>query len=583
VKHERTRLFEQYTARHEQHVRAARWFTRVLRRLITAKRVYQGAVIGYVVFDPTMAIALLPLAVSLVPIVLVQCWLARRLVRHQTAAAFYEHALDRVLDRWVGVGDAGHRYADAGHLYSSDLDIFGRGSLFQFLCTPRTAIGRDTLAGWLERPADVETIRLRQAAVRELADRVDWREALDAAGAAVPRVSMSDVGAAADSRRLVASAPLRVLWTACGWGLVFSGWMVWCGASGWWAFLLACLAVDVAVYVLVHARLRVICDRGHQIGLSLQVVSVFAELSARAAWQSDLLRRLGSVLCRSPRPLHPAAAAPLGLLMQLPAAYYLAVQLLPLFESRLLARLTRLPAAWEAIGQYEALAAFAALVGLWPGDCLPEVVTSGPLLVATGLGHPTIPAGRCVRNDVALDQRLQLLMVSGSNMSGKSTLLRAVGVNAVLALAGAPVCARTLRISPLAMGTAMRFRDSLGEGTSYFYAVLRRLRAVLDLLDGPLPLLFLLDEILPGTNSHDRLTGAEAIIRRLLAGQAIGLVTTHDLELTRVVDHLAPAACNVHFADQVVADTLQFDYRVRPGVVQSSNALALMRSLGLNI
>jgi DNA mismatch repair ATPase MutS len=129
----------------------------------------------------------------------------------------------------------------------------------------------------------------------------------------------------------------------------------------------------------------------------------------------------------------------------------------------------------------------------------------------------------------------------------------------------------------------MRFRDSLEQGTSYFHAVLCRLRAVLDLLDKPLPLLFLLDEILPGTNSHDRLVGAEAVIRRLLAGQAIGLVTTHDLELTRVVDHLAPATANIHFAEEVVAGELRFDYRIRPGVVQSSNALSLMRSMGLNV
>jgi DNA mismatch repair ATPase MutS len=174
-------------------------------------------------------------------------------------------------------------------------------------------------------------------------------------------------------------------------------------------------------------------------------------------------------------------------------------------------------------------------------------------------------------------------MVSGSNMSGKSTMLRTVGINAVLALCGGPVCARELRISTFAVGTAMRFHDSLQQNTSHFHAVITRLRAVLQLQEGDRPLLFLLDEILQGTNSQDRVTGAQAVIRTLIDRGGVGLVTTHDLALTEIVDALNSRARNVHFVDQLIDGRLQFDYRMRPGVVQTTNALALMRNMGLDV
>jgi DNA mismatch repair ATPase MutS len=184
---------------------------------------------------------------------------------------------------------------------------------------------------------------------------------------------------------------------------------------------------------------------------------------------------------------------------------------------------------------------------------------------------------------VHLGGALQMLLISGSNMSGKSTLLRSVGTNAVLALAGAPVRAERLRISPLAIGATLRVQDSLQAGQSRFYAEITRVRAIVSLTAGELPVLFLLDELLSGTNSHDREHGAEAIVRGLLDRHAIGLVTTHDLALSAIADRLAPRAENVHFADVLDGGTLAFDYRMRPGVVQTSNALALMRAVGLEV
>jgi DNA mismatch repair ATPase MutS len=213
------------------------------------------------------------------------------------------------------------------------------------------------------------------------------------------------------------------------------------------------------------------------------------------------------------------------------------------------------------------------------------IATDDPAAVfeGAGLGHPLIPAARCVRNDVRMNGDHRLLVVSGSNMSGKSTLLRTVGINAVLAQAGATVRAGSLRLSPLRVGATLRIQDSLQEGRSRFYAEITRVRALADLAGGPVPLLFLLDELFHGTNSHDRLIGASGVLRDLLNRGAIGLITTHDLALTSIARALAPRAINVHFEDWFEGSEIRFDYRMKPGPVTRSNAIALMRAVGLDV
>jgi DNA mismatch repair ATPase MutS len=239
-------------------------------------------------------------------------------------------------------------------------------------------------------------------------------------------------------------------------------------------------------------------------------------------------------------------------------------------------------AAWlAAVAQLEALSSLAGFAWEHPDDVYPEIVESEVRFEAEGLGHPLMPEARCVRNDVTLGGPTRVLIVSGSNMSGKSTLLRAAGLNAVLALAGAPVRASRLRLSHLSVGATLRIRDSVQEGTSRFYAELVRLRDLVRIADGPVPLLFLLDEILHGTNSHDRRRGAAAVVSGLVERGAIGLVTTHDLALSEVADDPAVRAANVHFEDRLENGQMHFDYRMRPGVVRTSNALELMRTLGL--
>jgi hypothetical protein len=223
--------------------------------------------------------------------------------------------------------------------------------------------------------------------------------------------------------------------------------------------------------------------------------------------------------------------------------------------------------AWlGAVGHLEALCSLAGFAWEHPGDVYPIIEEGEAHFEAEALGHPLLPEERSVRNDVALGGATRVLIVSGSNMSGKSTLLRSVGTNAVLALAGAPVRASRLRLSQLCLGATLRIQDSLQEGTSRFYAELVRLRDLVRIAEGPIPLLFLLDEILHGTNSHDRRLGAAAVVRGLVQRSAIGLVTTHDLALSEVADDPGIHAVNVHFEDRLEEGRMVFDYRMRPGV-----------------
>jgi hypothetical protein len=237
----------------------------------------------------------------------------------------------------------------------------------------------------------------------------------------------------------------------------------------------------------------------------------------------------------------------------------------------------------EAAAEIEALGCLAGYAYEHPLDVFPEIVEGGPIFEGIALGHPLIPEEACVANDVALGGERSALMMSGSNMSGKSTLLRTVGCATILGLAGAPVRARSLRLSPLQVAASIRISDSLQHGASHFFAEITRLRLVVDLTDGPLPVLFLLDEVLHGTNSHDRRIGADAVVRGLMERGAIGIVTTHDLALARIADELAPRIENVHFADHIEDGQMHFDYQLRTGVVTKSNAIELMRSVGLDV
>lgn len=518
---------------------------------------------------------------------------AARLARR--SIEFYEKGLARVEDRWMGLGENGARFIDPAHLYAQDLDMFGRGSLFELLCTARTQGGEQTLADWLRAPAAPQEIRDRQTAVAELRNELDLRENLALRGEAV-RASVHPETLLAWAR--LPPQQSRLL----GWRLATCGLAVANVATliGWLSFAMSPLLFVAALVAsgLVSVRLR---------GTIQQVLTGVAQAERDLPLLAEVLacfenRRFFSPKLRNLRAAletqgHPPSRQiahlgrlvnllesgknqffmPLAALVLWPVQLPLAIEAWRMTTKDMMAR-------WlTAVGEFEALCSLASYAYEHPHDPFPDLVANEVCFDGEELGHPLLPESRCVRNSVRLVQPLQTLVVSGSNMSGKSTLLRTVGINAVLAFAGAPVHARRLRLSPLAIGATLRIQDSLQEGSSRFYAEISRLSHLMDLAKGPTPLLFLLDEILHGANSHDRRIGAEAIVRGMIERGAIGLVTTHDLALAQVAETLAPRAANVHFEDQFADGKLTFDYRMQPGVVRKSNALALMRSVGLEV
>jgi DNA mismatch repair ATPase MutS len=240
--------------------------------------------------------------------------------------------------------------------------------------------------------------------------------------------------------------------------------------------------------------------------------------------------------------------------------------------------------AWlQAIGDLEALISLSGYSYEHPDDPFPELVDGAASFEAASIGHPLLAGAVCVRNDVAISGDTRVLLISGSNMSGKSTLLRTVGINTVLAMAGAPVRAQRLRLSPLQVGANIRINDSLHEGSSRFYAEITRLRHLNELATRTPPLLFLLDEVLQGTNSRDRFVGAQGVIRALLGRGSIGLVTTHDLALTQIDVAAGGRLRNLHFQDELRDGRMKFDFKLHEGIVTKSNGLELMRSIGLDV
>ena len=529
--------------------------------------------------------------------------------RRRRSIRYFERALDRLEGKWAGQGEAGDRFLDPAHPYARDLDLFGKGSLFELLCTARTQVGVETLAEWLLHPADPDTVRSRQLAVDDLRSQVDWREELavvaDEARSGVHATALAAWGEAAP---LLASRRLRILTTA----------LALLGVPG----LVAFLAYSLYMVGIVHLseRMAVLSRDFFLLVLFINGTFLFkqrrlVDLAVPAAEEAaHELKLLSEVLLRIERqsfraPLLIALRASLDiegepiskrlkrlsrLVDHLDDREHLLIRLIEPFVLWTL-RWATLVEEWRrhsgpavrrwlaSTGEIEALCSLASHAFEHPADPFPEFRSESPWLEAEAIGHPLLEENRVVRNDVRIGRALRLLVVSGSNMSGKSTLLRTLGVNTVLAQAGAPVRAKRLMLSPLAVGASIRIIDSLQGGISRFYAEILRIRQILDLTGGPLPVLFLVDEFLHGTNSHDRRIGAEALARGLVDRGAVGLITTHDLALADIVDVLGPQAANVHFEDHLDDGHMTFDYRMRPGIVRKSNAIELMRSVGLEI
>ena len=566
--------------------------------------------------------------------VAVGVWLgrvSRRLGVERRAAEIYRLGMARVEDRWVGLEErsvgvlsAEVRGKVAASLYAGDLDIVGRGGMFELLCRARTRMGEETLLTWLLEPAAVGEILQRQAAVEELRGRLDFRERMAVAG------ETAEVGVEAEALREWAMAE----------DVLTQRWMPW--VAGVLAVAAAVLGVAVIllmaggsigplgpgaesesvgallVVLLVAAVVRrpfvkqmeAVLGGTDEALKNLRLLASLLEVMEGESFESERLREIAGEL----RSHDVAGSAAIGRLARLGEwrdsmdNMMLKAVNLPLMYSVQVAwavqRWRRRHGAavglWlEAVGEMEALLSLATYAYEHPGDGFPEFVEGEASLEAEEMGHPLIAAAKCVRNSLRIGGETRVLLISGSNMSGKSTLMRTVGVNTVLAMCGATVRARRLRLTPLRIGASLLVNDSLQEGHSRFYAEIEKLGRICALADSCADggrscadgegknsgggVMFLLDELLQGTNSKDRMVGAEGVVRALVEAGAIGIVTTHDLALAEMHGLPPGAMRNLHFQDEIVEGRMRFDFTLREGVAMKSNGVELMRLIGLKV
>jgi ABC-type multidrug transport system fused ATPase/permease subunit len=518
-------------------------------------------------------------------------------------SALNEEGLARRARDWGALPYDDSIIGDPDHPFADDLDLFGRASLFSLLGTVATAPGAATLREWLLEPADTTTIAQRQSAVAELSPLIDLRQEATTRGrmihGATPASLERFLGWAESDPWL----PARrwVIWTARTL-VVVTFTLVALNIMGIVSYLawLAALAVNLAFSYTVGKQVHHIFDRAFARESKYQRYAEIFKLVTTASLTAPRLQQLQTEMAGGGIPAYRQLERLHRILSLAEVRFsmpYVAIQAFTLWDFHVLARLEswqvtagRQARGWlRALGEFDALAALAGLRFDNPGWAFAEVGPFDPAgLSATDLGHPLLNDEARVVNDVKLGPPGTFLLITGSNMSGKSTLLRAIGANVALARAGGPVCAAAMRLPPLALETSMRVHDSLQAGLSHFMAELERLKRVVSAArraPGPGTLLYLLDDIFQGTNTVERRTAARKVVAHLLQAGAIGAVTSHDLALAET-DELSAACDAVHFTECVeeTADgpRITFDYKLRPGIATSKNALKLLEIVGLD-
>jgi hypothetical protein len=519
----------------------------------------------------------------------------RAKARANTAADFYRKGIARIEDRWAGGGQTGERFRDTNHVYAEDLDLFGPGCLFELLSTARLPMGESRLANWLCEESEVGAILERQKLIEELREKLDLREDLAVTGEDLKaRMNPESLIDWAEGKSILPGGSWRViaalLAIAAGAGIVY-----YLQTATLWP-LLSVMVVETIVLAWLRRKAHTVIEGVDCNAEGLLLFSEILERLEREPFASPRLREFAVELKGEDEPASrairkfarivywiDASDGVLAKMAELPFLYSVQIGMAAeAWRRRWGAKIRR----WaELTGEMEALLSLATYSYEHPTDPFPEFVGAKEGLGffdGKELGHPLIAAEKSVRNSVRLDVQTRVLLVSGSNMSGKSTLLRVVGINTVLAMAGAPIRGKRLQLTPLKIGTRIRSTDSLQEGRSSFYTEILHIRKVFETANGTVPMVFLFDELLEGTNSKDRRIGAEGLIQGLLKRRAIGIVTTHDLALTEIAAAVGNVMRNMHLEDQVVDGKMRFDYKLREGVVEKSNALELMRLIGLD-
>lgn len=507
-----------------------------------------------------------------------------------------ERGLARLTRSWHDFADRGERFLTGSHLYAADLDVFGQGSVFQLMNETATQAGEERLAGWLSTPARAEEVRTRQGAARELMPRVDFRQDVCVEARTVAKekadpglfIQWAESGPSLTSIRW--SRPLAVVLPLVTLTLLVLGNLDVVPGKLWWAGVL----VQLAVVAATKRPLREMEERMSAGERGFVRYAPVFERVERERFEHPELRRVCSGLQRegeAPVSAHLKAFSRLYSFVEFKRhQFHPVVHLLTLWDVHALFALegwrerhgAQVRGWFDALAELEALTCLAGLAFDRPAFTWPTLEEDGPRVKATGLGHPLLDEP--VLNDVELPGPGSALLLTGSNMSGKTTLLRSLGLNAVLALAGAPVCARSFSLTPLHVLTSMRVKDSLERGVSYFHAEVLRIKAVLDAAAAAKgQAMFLLDEILLGTNTRERQIASREVLRLLLATGACGGVTTHDLSLANLAEEYGGKVVNMHFRDHLENGKMVFDYRLRQGVVDTTNALRVLKMAGVPV
>jgi hypothetical protein len=505
-------------------------------------------------------------------------------------AEYYDRGIARLDHHWESL-DEGREFADQDHFYATDLDLFGRGSLFQLLCSARTQAGRETLANWMKTPASPEEVLARHGAISELRGRQDLREALAAAGS----LEVSNCRPETFRAWIASSSPPFPVWgppfafllalamvlfpILYGLGII--------GLHGLWTSMGDVVLIEISFAAIFFQRVRSVDSSVRPLSVELPIVREILKIVRRENFSSAKLVALANRTQEAGKPVTRLRRL-ISLLKERdnPHTAYISYFLmsgtqLTMAIDRWRQRYGRQMLEWlAAVGELDALISLSTYASEHPLDIFPELRDEGPAIEAEGIGHPLLLEEKCVRNDFQIGGDVRFVIISGSNMSGKSTFIRAIGLNTALAWMGSPVRCTKLSLSALAVGASVRVQDSTIDGRSHFLAEMQRLRRMIDVASET-PLLYLADEIMSGTNSQDRRIATEWVVRALVLRGAVGIITTHDLALTEIASN-GLAGRNVHFEDTGESGNLTFDYKLRPGLLTHSNALNIAHMLGID-
>lgn len=501
------------------------------------------------------------------------------------------------LDRKKGYINAfppGESFKNNLHPYAKDLDLFGKSSLFQYLNRCSTEGGTQKLAAWLCEPAERGEILLRQEAVKELATNVDFRQHLQASGRKLvfSLAGQKSLEEWATKEHLLHFGNLKILlYMLNGFTLGSLGALI-LGFSG--KFLFFSVVLNVLFVSLTRKKVLKLFARLDANAPTLKVAARFLRMIESLEVTSEKLRGLKQLLASEGLPASEKIRK-LAFRMEMleygkNPYFYLVANFTFLWDLHWAfsieawqRKFNGEPEYWfECLNEFEALSSLAGSLALNPEWIFPEIVSDGFVYQADNLAHPLL-FGKGVSNSFPMHGESITWILTGSNMSGKSTFLRTLGINAVLAFSGAPVNASFMKISVFQVFTSMRTEDSLEASTSSFYAELKRIRQLFDSLSSDKTVFYLLDEILKGTNSADRHAGGMAIVKQLQGKNASGIIATHDIELGKLEEEFPTSVFNYHFSSRLENGELLFDYRLKPGICESFNASELMRQMGIQL